>query len=62
MTSQTILLTGRLSLAFSSPSLFLSLQNASASRLHAIVGHHKEGGLCIMDHNSANGTFVGIRA
>ena len=34
-------------------------QNPAASRLHAIVGHHKEGGLCIMDHNSANGTFIG---
>ena len=35
-------------------------QQTAASRLHAIVGHHKEGGLCLVDQNSANGTFIGV--
>ncbi|KAJ1484342.1 SMAD/FHA domain-containing protein [Baffinella frigidus] len=34
----------------------------TASRVHAILAHHKDGGLYIFDLQSANGTFIdGIR-
>jgi pSer/pThr/pTyr-binding forkhead associated (FHA) protein len=36
----------------------ICIEHQTASRFHAIIAHHREGGLYIVDQRSANGTFV----
>lgn len=36
----------------------IQIEHQTASRIHAIIAHHQDGGLCIVDLNSANGTFL----
>ena len=36
----------------------IQIEHQSASRQHAVIGHHKEGYLCIVDPASANGTTL----
>jgi pSer/pThr/pTyr-binding forkhead associated (FHA) protein len=36
----------------------IQIEHQTASRLHAIIAHHKDGGLYIVDQKSANGTFL----
>ena len=36
----------------------ICIEHQTASRFHALIAHHKDGGLHIVDQKSANGTFI----
>lgn len=36
----------------------ICIEHQTASRFHAVIAHHKDGGLHIVDQKSANGTFI----